>query len=259
MNEQSLQAYSDLIDRLVSCPNGQEEAIARLFQTNDVLKEDEATKEAFELQSPETANYAHFSCHGYFNFDNPLLSALLLGGCKISPIPPDPDSSRYLPESKNSAIDLHKCLTLEDIFRLDLRQCRIVSLSACETGITDFTSISDEYIGLPSAFLYAGASNVLSTLWSVTDLSAALLMIRFYEYFQSRVDGGVGKNNATVSLKLAQQWLRELTRDGFGVWIQSWKSLFNLEQKQVIIAKFVKQKHPFASPYYWAAFQSIGK
>jgi CHAT domain-containing protein len=47
--------------------------------------------------------------------------------------------------------------------------------------ITDFTSTSDEYIGLPSGFILAGAANVVSTLWAVNDLSTALFMIHFYQ------------------------------------------------------------------------------
>ena len=242
------------------------DAICKLFQPSDILKGKAATKDSLHQQSPETAQYAHFSCHGYFNFENPLQSALLLAGCKISPLPPEPDPSRYLPTSATSGIDLHKCLTLEDIFRLDLRQCRLVVLSACETGITDFTSTSDEYIGLPSAFLYAGASNVVSSLWSVSDLSTAFLMIRFYEYFQGNTETKDAKNNAAMSLKLAQQWLRDATIADLRVWSMNRTSYFSTTQNMQIEYLFdhsykdvPNNQKIFASPFYWAAFQAIGK
>ncbi|WP_424101057.1 CHAT domain-containing protein [Moorena producens] len=93
--------------------------------------------------------WVHFSCHGKFEPKSPLASALLLA---------DAD------------------LTLYKIFKLDLNQCRIVGFSACETRITissneeeesSLPSALDEYIGLPSSFLYAGSPSVVSTLWKV--------------------------------------------------------------------------------------------
>jgi CHAT domain-containing protein len=44
---------------------------------------------------------------------------------------------------------------LGEIFGLSLNQCCLVILSACETVMIDTKSLSDEYIGLPSGFLYA--------------------------------------------------------------------------------------------------------
>nr|MDJ0632476.1 CHAT domain-containing protein [Xenococcaceae cyanobacterium MO_188.B29] len=68
----------------------------------------------------------------------------------------------------------------------DLRQSRLTVLSACETGLTDFRSLTDEYIGLPSGFLYAGSPNVVSSLWAVNDLSTAFLMIKLYQNLQDK-------------------------------------------------------------------------
>jgi CHAT domain-containing protein len=73
-------------------------------------------------------------------------------------------------------------LTLGKIFeKLDLDQCRLVTFSACESGMIDPTSISDEYIGLPSGFLYAGSPSVVSTLWTVDPLATTLLLTKFYK------------------------------------------------------------------------------
>ena len=62
---------------------------------------------------------------------------------------------------------------------------RLVVLSACETGLIDFKNSSDEYIGLPSGFLYAGRSSVVSHLSTVGDLSTAFLMIKFFQNLQA--------------------------------------------------------------------------
>jgi CHAT domain-containing protein len=110
----------------------------------------------------------HFSCHGYFDFDNPLKSCLKLADADVYSIS---ENSQYLQIDKNHAIDLNKCLTLSDIFRLNFSQCRLVTLWACETGLVDFRDITDEYIGLSSGFILAGAACVVNTRWVIDDFS----------------------------------------------------------------------------------------
>jgi CHAT domain-containing protein len=62
-----------------------------------------------------------------------------------------------------------------------MSSARLVTLSACETGITDIkTGSSDEFVGLPAGFMLAGVPCVVSSLWSVPDISTAILMERFY-------------------------------------------------------------------------------
>jgi CHAT domain-containing protein len=59
-----------------------------------------------------------------------------------------------------------------------------VVLSACQTGlgagaVADVPP-GDDWVGLVQGFLYAGASNVMATLWPVADVATARLMERFY-------------------------------------------------------------------------------
>jgi len=100
--------------------------------------------------------YVHFACHAEYNWNDPMRSRLLLAG-------------------KDS-------LCLAEIIRDagGLSQAPLVSLSACETGLTDIDWAPDEYIGMPAGFLQAGASAVISSLWPVNDRSTALLMTHFY-------------------------------------------------------------------------------
>lgn len=64
---------------------------------------------------------------------------------------------------------------------MDISSARLVTLSACETGITDIVKGSaDEFVGLPAGFMLAGIPCVVSSLWSVPDISTAILMERFY-------------------------------------------------------------------------------
>src|SRR5204862_6812405 len=74
-------------------------------------------------------------------------------------------------------------LTLADLQQgaVDLSAARLVTLSACETGISDvLRGSAEEYVGIPAGFLLAGVPCVVSSLWAVPDLSTALLMERFY-------------------------------------------------------------------------------
>lgn len=226
------------------------QTIQQHFHPRDVLVKSEAKKSAIDPQRLSNAHCAHFSCHGYFNFNQPLLSALLLA-----------DS-----QQDEKTLDLSKCLTLDDLFSLDLSQCRLVVLSACETGLTDLTSISDEYIGLPSGFLVAGSPSVVSSLWTVSDLSTALLTIKFYENLQTSCRAAI--NRISLALNQAQKWLRNLTCEEFEELLDKYQS--EIEQlfaqipedqrpvAEASLKKIRKRTHPFANPYYWAAFTATG-
>lgn len=69
-------------------------------------------------------------------------------------------------------------LLLADVLRLSLHGTRLVTLSACETGV------APEYGGiilaLAGAFLCAGTESVVSTLWQVDDHMTAHFMTNFY-------------------------------------------------------------------------------
>ncbi len=231
--------------------------IRRNFQPNDdVLSGQEARKVAISLKPVYQAHCAHFSCHGYFNFESPLQSALLLADSEISPAPDDPDPGHYLPLRNGAAIDLSKCLTLDDLFSqtFDLGQCRLVTLSACETGMTDFTSFSDEYVGLPSGFLYAGSTSVVSSLWAVNDLSTAILIIKFYQNLEADL-------TISAALNSAQLWLRQVTKEELQARVSQLPLDDPLQEFEIesFVDNLEAHDRPFASPYHWAAFCAIGQ
>ena len=190
----------------LNCSDLEVEVISKHFDFKDILIQSDAKKLFIDNSRLRIAHCAHFSCHGYFNFNQPLLSALLLADCELPPPPPEENPTRYLPLQNGNTLDLTKCLTLADIFALDLRECRLVVLSACYTGISEFNSISDEYISLPSGFLAAGSSSVVATLWAVSDLSASFLMIKFYQLLKAGL-------SVPLALKSAQVWLRDATKE----------------------------------------------
>ena len=235
------------------------EAIAKSFNPAEVLIREKASKTGLQqqLEALQNADIAHFSCHGFFNFNNPRKSALILAGAKIVTDNVDSENKSYIRSPQDEFLDIEKCLTLEEIFDLPLSKCSLVALSACETGLTDIRDSTDEYIGLPSGFLYAGTTNVISTLWAVNDVSTAILMIRFYELFLSETRPPVA-----IALRESQLWLRSVTVKGLLEWVEA-SQLLSREHKQKIQGKYrrgYKQDYqPYESPVHWAAFCAVGQ
>jgi CHAT domain-containing protein len=215
-------------------------SILPLFSSHQVLPKTQATKTALSQATLQLqqANYLHFSCHGLFNPNSPLDSCLVLAGA-----------------NEGEALNFSKCLTLGNLFdrNFDLNQCRLVTLSACETGLIDFKNTSDEYIGLPSGFIYAGAKSVLSSLWTVNDLSTALLMIRFYQNIKAGL-------TVAVALNQAQVWLRDSTQGDLWEWTQQ-LSLAEDFPAQIYeyLRWFDAEEVPFKKAVYWGAFCAIGQ
>ena len=58
-------------------------------------------------------------------------------------------------------------------------KARLVTLSAWQTGLGK-TAEGEGVLGLTRAFLYAGAQDVVCSLWSVSDESTKQLMETFY-------------------------------------------------------------------------------
>jgi len=240
------------------------ESILSYFPEHQVLPKKQATKAALSqaaLQLKE-ANYLHFSCHGLFNLNSPQNSCLVLADAYVSPIPANANPEIYLIVSDDKAIDLSKCLTLGNLFErnerneliFDFSQSRLVVLSACETGLIDFQNTSDEYIGLPSGFLYAGSSSVVSSLWTVNDLSTSFLVIKFIQILKSATDMSV-----PLAMNQAQRWLRDATKEELQEWMIQLP--LNNTKKGITrrqINKMTGEK-PFDSPYHWAAFTAVGK
>src|SRR6476661_1911260 len=205
------------------------------FKSNDFLAKDDANKNAILKAKLSFANCAHFGCHGKFEPDSPLESSLVFAN--------------------------KERLTLLEIFNLDLNQCRLVTLSACETGLTE-SRTSDEYIGLPFGFLLAGSPSMVSTLWEVDQLASTLLLIRFYENIKTL--------STVAALNEAQQWLRNLTSEKLEALLKELQpqidEIFDrlpLKERTRYVNAPLKgaqnrKPFPFVEPHYWSGFIAIG-
>jgi CHAT domain-containing protein len=89
-------------------------------------------------------------------------------------------------------------LRVDAITALRLR-ADVVTLSACNTGLGKLVS-GEGMLGLVRAFLYAGASSVNVSLWSVNDAATAALMRNFYRNLSQSVPPAEALRRAKISL-----------------------------------------------------------
>ena len=168
-----------------------------LEEKTRVYLEKEANEENLKKERLKNYRYLHLATHGFANKNTPDLSGLLLA--HKSP----EDGVLHLPE----------------IYNLDLN-ADLVVVSACESG-TGKLAKGEGLIGLTRGFLYAGARNLLVSLWRVNDWSTADLMLACYTQMMR------GKSKAEA-LRDAKQHLMQSNPD-------------------------------YAKPYYWAPFILIGR
>jgi CHAT domain-containing protein/tetratricopeptide (TPR) repeat protein len=147
------------------------QAVAALFADGEAFVGADANVATLQQRAPQ-ADVIHLACHAQFRTDNPMFSAL----------------------------HLHDgALTVERAEALALGPA-VVVLSACETGLGADDRV-DERVGLVRAFLVAGASRVLASLWPVDDRITAEFMRVFY--------GALGRGAApAAALREAQAQLR---------------------------------------------------
>jgi CHAT domain-containing protein len=112
----------------------------------------------------------------------------------------------------------------------------------------------DEALTLAGAFIHAGAATAIGALWSVNDLSTALLMSRFYEL----ADTGRGGLPPWTALRKAQLWLRDAEPAALArplrYMMESNPALPSTEKNN---SREARGGH-FADPYWWSPFLCTG-
>ncbi|MEM9919374.1 MAG: CHAT domain-containing tetratricopeptide repeat protein, partial [Bacteroidota bacterium] len=157
-----------------------------------------ADKEAF-LDAASNYSFIHLATHAQSDSTEGRNSFLLFYSGK--------DSFRQSP------------MYVKEIYNLKL-EADMVVLSACETGVGEMKR-GEGVISLARAFLYAGASSVVTSLWKVNDKQTAILLESFYDFLSK----GNPKDKA---LALAKR-------------------------------KYIQDSRMRATnPYYWAGFIPIG-
>jgi CHAT domain-containing protein/predicted negative regulator of RcsB-dependent stress response len=131
----------------------------------------QATIRCFREEGAD-ARIIHIASHGLFRADNPLFSAIRLGDGNLT------------------VLELHDMHLSADL----------VVLSGCNTGVHAVIG-GDELLGLSRGFFYAGASQVLLTLWDVNDASTARFMDLFYESLGGGSTAGTALRQASLRLR----------------------------------------------------------
>ncbi|MEM1250224.1 MAG: CHAT domain-containing tetratricopeptide repeat protein [Acidobacteriota bacterium] len=208
------------------------EMIAASFGDRRVkLNGAEATTEALERALPN-ATHVHLACHGSFDMEEPLDTALQLADG---------------PWTLREMLDGRPFVGV-----------RLVTFSACLTAVTDSVRALDERSDLPTACLESGAAGVVATLWQVADLPTFLFMEHFYRELANGRD-------VSASLARAQRRLRELRADELNQWLKTKldsteaSALRRVASRVAIeIGLCADDERPYEDPYYWAGFVYIG-
>jgi CHAT domain-containing protein/tetratricopeptide (TPR) repeat protein len=196
---------SDLYFAPLSGSAAEGRAIKTLFPDATLLMGGRATKATIaQVKAPRIL---HIASHGFFlnagepaAAQNPLLrSGLALAGGNLA---------------RRDGI-----LTALEASGLDLWGTKLVTLSACDTGVGEVQNHEGVY-GLRRAFVLAGAETLVMSLWPVSDYITRDAMVGYYE----RLREGAGRGDA-------------------------------LRKAKFEILKRPNRRHP----YYWAGFIQSGE
>ncbi|MDX2470585.1 MAG: CHAT domain-containing protein [SAR324 cluster bacterium] len=175
----------------------------------------------------------HIATHGFFLKEEEKLKNRLLsisrGGAVKPPPPGDNPLLRaglaFAGINSNAPLlgeidsDNDGVLTAMEVLSLNLYGTEMVVLSACETGLGEIHAGEGVY-GLRRAFQEAGVSNVVNSLWEVSDDATRDLMTGFYNRLLAGMDARDAMREAQLELLRSESW-----------------------------------NHP----YFWSAFQMVGR
>jgi CHAT domain-containing protein len=169
--------------------------IARRFDPARVtlLTEQAASEKRIDALARSDAlagyDFLHFATHGFAQSRRPLMSALVMGI-----------------DGRDEEHDGY--LTAQEIASWNLR-ARLVVLSACDSAI-GATLGGEGALGLPYAFLQAGAAATIQSLWAVPDAATADWMPGLYD----RMAAGETPAEALAQVKrrAAAEWTADYVR-----------------------------------------------
>ncbi len=126
-----------------------------------VLLREEASEGSLKNAMEGAFRYLHLASHSFVNRKNARFSGIACAQ----------------PGENDTEED--GVLYTNEIYRQNLT-ADLVILSSCESGIGNLTA-GEGMLGINRSFIYAGAPNVLYSLWKVDDQRSSELMLKFYE------------------------------------------------------------------------------
>lgn len=158
----------------------------------------EASRERFAELLRDRFSIIHFGTHGLLNTEHPELSGLAFS----------------MLDERGAARD--GFLRAHEIYALRL-DAELVVLSACQTALGKEVR-GEGLVGLASGFMYAGARNVVASLWNVRDAATSHLMREFYRgLLQQRLTPQAALRAAQNSMRQNPRWSAPYYWAGFTV------------------------------------------
>lgn len=169
----------------------------------------QASEEAFRSLSNSKLNLLHIATHGAYlakgkvtDSESMSQSILAFAGANLG----------------NEGTNTDGYVTAADVAKMNLRNCQLAVLSACETALGKMGD--DGVFGLQRGFKNAGVHTLLMSLRQVDDKATTELMTQFYKELMAG-------NTPNQSLRKAQQYLRQHGYDD----PQYWASFIILDGK----------------------------
>jgi CHAT domain-containing protein len=199
----------------------------RLFGDGNPVSRPASLDEVSAAAAAGTVVY--LSCHGQFRWDRPLSTGLQLGA--------DPQHLFELP--------------VADIFDVvDLPADALMLLGACDSGTIAQTDLN-EGIGLPAAFLAAGARAVVGANWPVARGVAVGVCLRFLQALRSG-------QASPEALRAAIRWIRDATIAELDEELAAIHHPLYRGEPTTEAQAALRRRRAFAEPSDWASYVHWG-
>ncbi len=93
---------------------------------------------------------------------------------------------------------------------------------------------------------------MVSSLWTVSDLSTAILMINFYQNLEQM-------DSVVLALNQAQKWLRQVDKEQLTSWMKQLPHNGARNKIESWVKNLEAGAKPFTSPFHWAASCAVGR
>ena len=150
-------------------------SLEKLYPGSSIYTHQKATRSNFIHNAP-AFSLIHIATHGVVNDSSSNFSFLAF---------------------TNVGDSVENKLFVQDLYALRLKAALVV-ISACDTGIGELRK-GEGLISIARGFSYAGASSILTSLWSVNDSATAQIIQSYYQFLKE----GASKPSALRQAKLA--------------------------------------------------------
>ncbi|HVH99080.1 MAG TPA: CHAT domain-containing protein [Enhygromyxa sp.] len=215
------------------------ERIATMFEADKrrLLLGAEANESGFTAADISGYGAVHLATHGILGREIPGVTepALIVSA--------EPGEDGFLTASEVAALSLNAEITV---------------LSACKTGLGDMSS-GEGVFGMSRAFLLAGSSSVVVSLWSVDSKATEELMVHFYDALRSSADPYEALREAKLRLRHGRAVDPSASTRGLELDDGKPDKPTTKRRPQPEPEPPPSQPNPWSHPYYWGAFSLVGR